>query len=394
MHDFNTADSAVHNRDERAHEAKKVTIVGSILNLALAIGKFAAGIIGGSSAMIADAFHSLTDLVTDGMIYLSVSIASQEADEDHPYGHGRAETIGAAATGAALVLVGIGLTIKIVENLVSGELTIPTWPALIAGVISIIVKEALYHYTVRVGRKYNNQAIVANAWHHRTDSISSIAAFIGIGGAMIGFPILDPIAAIFVVFMIAKAGWEICWDALQELMDVSVSPEETAEFEKIIKETEGVISHHELKTRKVGGDKFVDVHIQVQPKISVSEAHNIAETVRANLQNRAKVTDALVHIDAEEDMYYRLAKVDRGLIEEKVRAFAEPVEGIDGISNLTIHYLGGKTFLELDIDIDDNVTIAQAKDKVATLKAEIERDELIHGAVIHGKLTDDTFHGP
>ena len=394
MHDFNTADGAVHKREERSREAKKVTIVGSIVNLVLAGGKLAAGIIGGSSAMVADAFHSLADLVTDAMVYISVSIAAQEPDDDHPYGHGRAETIGAAATGALLILVGMGLTVKIVETLVSGELPIPTWPALLAGMVSIVVKELLYHYTARVGRRYDNKAIIANAWHHRTDSISSVAAFIGIGGAMAGFPILDPIAAIFVVFMIAKAGWEICWSSLQELMDVSVSPEETEEFEMVIKETDGVVSHHELKTRKVGGDKFVDVHIQVQPKISVSEAHNIAETVRANLRSKAGATDALVHIDAEDDRHYKLAKVDRALIENKVRAMTYPIDGINDISSLTIHYLGGKTFVELDIEIDDNATIAQAKEKVIVLKSLMEKEKMIHGVVIHGKLTDDVIHGP
>lgn len=375
----------------RASEAKKVTVIGSLVNIVLAAGKFVAGVMGGSMAMVADAVHSLSDLATDLIVYVSVSIAAQEADEDHPYGHGRAETIGAAATGAALVLVSVFIILEVIKNLMGKELTIPTWPALIGAVVSIVAKEILYHYTARVGEKYNNKAIIANAWHHRTDSISSVAALLGIAGAMIGFPILDPIAAIFVVFMIAKVGGEILWSSLQELMDVSLSPEERDKIIKVIYDTSGVISFHELKTRKLGGDMFIDVHIEVQPNISVSEAHNIAETVRYNLKNKARATDALVHIDAEEDLYYKVMKIDRKKIEENIAGHAARIDRIKSVTEVTIHYLGGKTLVEFDLDIDETVSIGEARKIVGDLSDMLKEDKMISSWVIRCRLIYDSL---
>jgi cation diffusion facilitator family transporter len=389
MHDH-FRPSASERGPTRASEAKKITVIGSLVNIFLAAGKFVAGIMGGSMAMIADAVHSLSDLATDLIVYVSVSIAAQEADEDHPYGHGRAETIGAAATGAALILVSIFIIIEVIERLMGGGFTIPTWPALIGALISIVAKEALYHYTAKVGKKYDNKAIIANAWHHRTDAISSVAALLGIGGAMLGFPILDPIAAIFVVFMIAKVGGEILWSSLQELMDVSLSPEDQKEITKIISDTSGVISFHELKTRKLGGDMFVDVHIEVQPNISVSEAHNIAEMARFNLKAKAKATDALVHIDAEEDLNYKVMKIDRKKIEEHIAGHASKIDSITNVSGVTIHYLGGKTLVEFDLEVDDSVSINQAKDIACDLSNMLKEDKMIDKWVVRYRLIGDS----
>lgn len=376
----------------RASEAIKVTIIGSLANIFLAAGKFVAGVMGGSMAMVADAVHSLSDLATDLIVYVSVSIAAQEADEDHPYGHGRAETIGAAATGAALILVSVFIILEVIENLMSLGLTIPTWPALIGAMVSIVVKEALYHYTARVGRKYDNKAIIANAWHHRTDSISSVAALLGIGGAMLGFPILDSIAAIFVVFMIAKVGGEILWNSLQELMDVSLSQEERDDIIEIISNTSGVVSFHELKTRKLGGDTFIDVHVEVQPDISVSEAHNIAETARHNLIGKAKATDALVHIDAEEDHFYKVVKIDRKKIEKHIASHAAKIGKINGVAKVTIHYVGGETLVEFDLDIDETVSIGQAKGMARDLSDTLKKDKMIANWVVRCRLIDDSCH--
>ncbi|HEB72947.1 MAG TPA: cation transporter [Nitrospirae bacterium] len=380
-----------HSRATRSSEALKVTVIGSLVNIALAAGKFTAGILGGSMAMVADAVHSLSDLATDLIVYVSVSIASQEADEDHPYGHGRAETIGAAATGAALILVSVFIIFEVIEKLMGARLTTPTWPALAGAVVSIVAKEVLYRYTADVGEKYDNKAIIANAWHHRTDALSSIGALLGIGGAMMGFTILDPIAAIFVVFMIAKVGGEILWSSLQDLMDVSLSSEDKEEITKIICNTSGVVSFHELKTRKLGGDKFVDVHIEVQPDISVSEAHNIAETVRFNLKGRGKAMDALVHIDAEEDIYYKVRKINRKEIEEHIAGHAAKIDKITGVSGVTIHYLGGKTLVEFDVGVDETVSIKQAREMASRLGDRLKQEKMIDNSLIRCRLTDDPY---
>ena len=372
----------------RAALARKATVAGAIANLLLAAYKFAAGIMGNSAAMVADAAHSLTDLVTDVMVYISVNIAAQEADEDHPYGHGRAETIAAAATGAALILAGLALTWDIITGLLRGEVKHPTALALSGAVVSIITKEALYRWTLRIGKKIDNQAVIANAWDHRGDALSSVAALIGIGGAMAGLPILDPLAAIVVVYMIVKVGADITGTALRELMDTQPSPERLAELGGIIKSTGGVVDYHELKTRKMGADLFIDAHIQVRPDISVSEAHNIAESVRARLKTTARAADALVHIDAEDDRQYQAVRRGREEVERRVRELAQPIDGVRAISSVTLHYLGGRTFVELTAEFEDNVTISRAKDAGEALKRAIERQTDIAGAVVNARLTD------
>ena len=372
---------------ERAAEAARVTIIGAVANILLAAGKLVAGILGSSAAMVADAAHSLSDLVTDAFVFISVRIAAQEADEEHPYGHGRAETIGAAALGAALVVIGFFIVLEVADTLVENRVTAPTWIAAAAAVVSIVVKEALYYYTAMVGKKQNNEVIIANAWHHRTDSLSSVAALVGIGGAMMGFTLLDPLAAVVVVFMIVKIGGEIAWKALQDLMDVAMPPEKLTRIHNTIRNTEGVLSFHELRTRKLGTDVFVDVHIQVQPNISVSEAHNIAETVRYNLKKEAGVADALVHIDAEEDQSYKLIDIDKKEVEKKIRDKALRTEGVKDVSELIFHYLNGKVCVDFNVDMDDSLTIGEAKRKIERLRRELLEDEIIDTAVIRGRLT-------
>ncbi|VAX17432.1 Cobalt-zinc-cadmium resistance protein [hydrothermal vent metagenome] len=378
------------NKD-RLNEALKVTVVGAVTNFLLAVGKLTAGILGSSSAMVADAVHSLSDLVTDVVVYVSATIAAQEADEAHPYGHGRAETIGAAVMGAVLIVVGIIIVFEVIDRLMAGEVLVPTWPAICGALVSIVANEWLYFYTVKIGRKINNDVVVANAWHHRTDSISSVAALIGIGGAMAGFPLLDPLAAIVIVFLIVKVGGEIMWKAFQDLMDRSASPEQLEEIKEIIMHASGVRHFHELRARRVGGDIFVDAHIVVQPNISVSEAHNIAETVRYNLKDKVGVADALIHIDAEDDMTFKLMLVDREKMAEKVRAKAESVEGVKGVWGVTIHYLAGKMCVEFSLEMDDSITIAKAKELAVGLKEELLEDESIDTVVIHGSLTGAFF---
>ena len=383
---------------ERAKEAVKVTIIGMVVNLVLAIGKFFAGWFGSSQALIADAVHSLSDLATDIVAYFSIRIASHGADEKHPYGHGRAETIGAALIGVALCFVGFGLVAGIVEKLLTGALLTPTWPAIAGAIGSIIMNEWLYQYSVRVGRKQNNQTIIANAWHHRSDSISSVAALLGVLGGMLGFPALDPLAAIVVVYMIVKVGWEIAGEAVRELMDETAPPEKMDDIRNTIMDVSGVHQFHELRARKVGADIFVDAHILVAPDISVSEAHNIAETVRADLKEKAEVTDALVHIDAEEDIHYQIVRFDRPALEEIIRVEAEKVDGIHGVRQLHLHLLKGKLFLDIVADMEGGVTFCEAKKMAETFRLKLLEGGIISEAAIRGHLigasTEHIFASP
>ena len=375
-------------REERTSEATKATVIGAVANLLLVAGKLAAGIAGSSQALVADAMHSFSDLATDVFLLFTVKVAGKKADAEHPYGHGRAETMGSMVMGGSLILVGLFIVYEVIVKMtVGGTLPIPTWPALLGAAVSIVVKEALFRYTFIVGKRINNQSVIANAWEHRSDSLSAIAALTGIAGAMLGFPVMDPLAAIVVVFMIEKVGWDIFWEAVKDLMDTSLPREQMEEIIKVISGTRGVARFHELRTRRLGEDIFVDVHIIVQPNISISEAHNTAETVRGNLQNKADVADALVHIDAEDDFNYQVMDVNRSELEKKAHDAAMGIAGVRDASEVIIHMLNGKVCVDFNVEIDDWLTVAQARELAGRIKEKLVANGSADMVVIRSRLT-------
>ncbi|MCZ6513786.1 MAG: cation diffusion facilitator family transporter, partial [Nitrospinae bacterium] len=213
--------------DLQKNSGVKVIAVGAAANLVLAVLKIAGGIVGRSTAMVADGIHSLSDLLTDGVVLFAHKIGQLPADKNHPYGHGRAETLGATLVGAVIMVAGLGLAYGSWEIIATDAFRTPTWPALVAAVISIAVKEILFRYTRAAGEITKSPSLVANAWHHRSDAFSSIAALVGIGGAMAGYPIMDPVAAIVVSVMILKVGYNIAFRGLSDLMDTALSEEKT-----------------------------------------------------------------------------------------------------------------------------------------------------------------------
>ncbi|GMT42425.1 MAG: hypothetical protein IEMM0002_0836 [bacterium] len=356
----------------------RVTLIGAFINVALAVIKFVVGTAGNSAAMVADAIHSLSDLATDVVVYLSLKISSREPDADHPYGHGRAETIGASFVGIAILFVGMGISWEIMTRVLGGRLMTPMPIALSGAALSIAVKETIYRYTLRVGKELRSESIIANAWHHRTDAVSSVAVLIGISGTLFGYPLMDPLAAVVVGFMIAHAGGKIAWGAVQNLMDTGVSPEELNEIRGIIKNTPGVIYFHELKTRRLGKDALVDLHIQVPPRISISEAHNISETVRHNLiSSIEQVSDALVHIDAEDDRVGRLYKVDRRQVEEIVKKAVDAIPGIETEGEIILHYFCHEVCVDITIKMDGGLTEPKASETVRELKKKLLDNHLV-----------------
>jgi cation diffusion facilitator family transporter len=377
---------------ENARDIKgglRATVVGAVANIVLAIVKFIFGMIGNSSALIADAIHSLSDLVTDLVVYFSLKISAQKPDKGHPYGHGRAETIGSAIIGAVVLFVGIGIAWKVLGIVLSGTIPRPEMIAIWAAIASIVAKEALYHYTKWEGEKIRSESIIANAWHHRSDAISSVAVVFGIAGASMGYPLMDPLAAVVVAVMIAKAGWDISTEAVQKLMDTGVSQEEIERMEGIVSQASGVIDHHALKTRMVGSDTFVDIHIQVSPRISVSEAHNIAESVRRKLREDIDhVTDALVHIDAENDLDGRHYKIDRKQVEEMIKKTVTEYDGIDLDGEIVLHFLFKSVCADVTVKLDDNRTIFDGKRIAEGLGNKILENNIITEVVIHHNLGD------
>ncbi len=287
--------------DNGYHAKKRVTIVGAVANLLLSVGKVAAGYLGQSQALIADGVHSLSDLISDGLVLVAARFGSAGPDEDHPYGHARIETAATAAIGVLLILVAAGFIYDAGHRLLAeNALWQPGWLALSAALVSVLVKEALYHYTKVVGKRVRSGLIEANAWHHRTDALSSVVVIVGIGGAMLGVLWLDAVAAIIVAVMIAQVGWGFARGALGELVDTGLSERHLKVLRRRIERVPGVRSHHSLRTRRMGSDALADVHIQVDPEVSVSEGHRIARAVSDRmLRTLEPLTDVLVHVDHE-----------------------------------------------------------------------------------------------
>ena len=281
--------------ESRYCEANKVTIISILWNIVLAIIKILAGIIGKSNAMIADGAHSASDIISSVGVLIGNKIASIPKDKGHNYGHEKAETL--------LAILLVILSIKIGYNGVYSlfhlnEVQIPTTFPLVVSVISILIKEYQYRITIKVAKKTNSPALKADAWHHRSDALSSVAAFIGIGGAILGFKSLDSIASIVVALFIAKVGIEILIGSANELMDISIDEEKEKEIKTIVDEVEGIKSLREIRTRKYGAMAYVDLVICVDKDISVFEGHRIASDLENLILKKMKfIKGVTVHVE-------------------------------------------------------------------------------------------------
>ena len=275
----------------REKQIFRLTFLGSVANLLLVVFKFIAGIVGHSAAMIADAVHSLSDFITDIIVIIFVAISGKPEDNDHSYGHGKYETLATAVIGIILFFVGVGILIsgiKAIVGALQGEpLQAPSLLALIAAVISIVVKEALYRYTVKRGKALDSSSVVANAWHHRSDALSSIGTAIGIGGAVFlgeQWRILDPIAAVVVSIFIVKVAVELIKPCIDELVERSLPEEVEQRIHALILQSPQVSSPHHLRTRRIGGYIAIEVHIRMDGQISLSEAHQVASDIERRLK--------------------------------------------------------------------------------------------------------------
>lgn len=279
--------------DNREKQIYRVTLVGSLVNAVLIALKFVAGILGRSSAMVADAVHSLSDFVTDVIVLAFVKIASKPRDESHDYGHGKFETLATLIIGVILIAAGIALLINgislVVRSLHGEELPRPGAIALVVAVVSILSKEWLFRYTLRAGKSLNSSAVRANAWHHRSDAISSGGTLVGIAGAMFlgdNWRILDPLAAIVVSFFIVKSGYDIVRPAAGELLERSLPDEQEQEIERLVLGVQGIDSVHKLRTRRIGNTIAVDMHAHMPGQISLAQAHTLATEAENAIRDR------------------------------------------------------------------------------------------------------------
>ena len=352
----------------------KATWWGLIVNLFLSIGKLVFGFIGHSQALIADGLHSLSDLVSDGMVLLATHHSNVEADEDHPYGHARYETFATITLAVLLTAVGIGIGVDAINRLIDYQsIATPTLMTLIIAGLSILSKEVLYQYTMIVARRVKSKLLEANAWHHRSDAISSIVVFVGIAGAIWGYPLLDSVAAIIVAFMVCKIGWDLGHQSFQELVDTGLEPETLQEIEETILSVDGVKQMHMLRTRRMGHSALADVHILVSPKISVSEGHQISEAVEIALIGQFdEVNDVTVHIDPEDDEHTENSCKHLPLRADILSSLSEYWQDIPETQQLldtTLHYLDGTVNIELVLPLK----IIQSEDSPDQLKEKIEK---------------------
>ena len=283
----------------------KVTIVGSIVNFLLLVFKFFAGIAGHSAAMLADAVHSLSDFITDIVVIVFVRIAGKPEDKGHDYGHGKYETLATAIIGLLLLCVGFGIfwngASSIYTFLRGGQLESPGVVALVAALVSIVSKEILYQYTVIQGKKLNSQAVVANAWHHRSDAFSSIGTAIGIGGAILlgdHWRVLDPIAAVVVSFFIMKVSVQLLIPCVDELLEKSLPDDVEKEIEQTVLSFPGVSQPHHLRTRRIGNYYAIELHVRMDGKITLEEAHSTATAIENKLKEMfGKGTHVGIHVE-------------------------------------------------------------------------------------------------
>ena len=360
------------NQEERYHQAKKVTLWGALVNALLALIKCIGGIFFNSQALIADGIHSLSDLLTDGLVIMASKYGSQEADESHPYGHQRIETAATLLLALLLILAGTGIAWDAVKHILLTSALKPEIYALPIAVISILANELLYHYTKHIGLKIQSELITANAWHHRSDAASSIVVLLGLIGSLLGFAYFDSVAAIIVGGMIIKMGLDYGWSSVKELVDTAVEPDMLSNIEKIIQEVNGVKRIHQLRSRMMAGDVFVDVHILVAPKITVSEGHFIAQRVHQKLMKEVDaIKDVTVHVDPEDDEEVNPSIHLPERIEIERQYLSVWQTDHPEILSWTIHYLDGK----IEIALICNMPQAQNSSLREYIEKNIENNE-------------------
>ena len=281
-----------------ANRVSFITIIGNVI---LSVVKFLAGIIAHSNAMISDAVHSASDVFSTIVVIIGIKLASKEADKEHPYGHERLECVAAIVLAMVLVITGLGIGAEALKNIVQGnysDLQVPGILALIAAIVSIVSKEAMYWYTRYYAKKIDSSALMADAWHHRSDAFSSIGALIGIGGARLGFPVMDSFASLVIFVFIVKAAYDIFKDAMDKMLDHSCDEETEKQIYDCVMKNEHVRGIDLLQTRIFGNKIYVDVEIQLYASCTLEEAHNIAETVHKDIEDSfPKVKHIMVHVN-------------------------------------------------------------------------------------------------
>ncbi len=339
------------SNDARYDASRRVTLVSVVWNLILTIAQIVIGFVGHSQALIADGLHTLSDFITDFMVLFALKHGRKGADQEHPYGHARFETAVTMILGIMLVVVGAGIAVNAGMRLSTAKIfVIPSAMTLWIAVITLAAKEALYRYTMAVADRFDSNMLRANAWHHRSDALSSLIVAAGIGGSLLGFGYLDSAAALIVALMVVKVGAELAWQSLRELVDTGLAAEDLESIRRVILSIGGVQALHLLRTRRVGEQALADVHIIVDDHLSVSEGHQISEMVRVRLIEKIpSLADVMVHIDTEEDVNGpSCAGLPlRDELQRRLDDYFRDIPEARLIEHMTLHYLNGRIDIEL-----------------------------------------------
>ncbi|MEX1080675.1 MAG: cation diffusion facilitator family transporter [Halofilum sp. (in: g-proteobacteria)] len=346
------AAGGAHDHDARFRQISWVTWIGVAANLLLALVKIIVGVVGQSQALVADGVHSLSDLFSDGVVLLAARQAARDPDADHPYGHGRIETAATIVVGISLLGTAALLGHNAIESLGAGNLGSPELAALVVALGSVAAKETLFRYTRAVGKRVRSRLLEANAWHHRSDALSSIVVAMGIGGTLAGWATFDAIAAIVVAAMVAKVGIDLIWQSLRELVDTGLDDRTCEHLREQAAAVDGVRHVHTVRSRWMGHYALVDLHVRVGPRVSVSEGHRVAEAVRlALLDHGTRLADVMVHVDPEEDTDGGPSNELplRGELVERLQARWAGLPGAERVEGVTLHYLGGQVHVQISL---------------------------------------------
>ncbi|WP_367605994.1 cation diffusion facilitator family transporter [Legionella sp. W05-934-2] len=367
------------SHSDRYIQARRATLIGAVTNLLLAVMKTIGGVVFYSHALVADGIHSFADLLTDLLVLFASKFGSEEADSQHPYGHQRIETAATFMLSVFLMIAGGAIGWDAIEALFHVGKS-PDKIAIIIAIISILANEGLFQYTKLIGTRIQSELLIVNAWHHRSDSLSSLVVAVGLMGVWLGFYHLDAVAAIVVAWMIIKMGWDYSWNSVKELIDTAVDDETIRQIEDKITAVHGVKKMHQLRTRSMGGDVYIDVHVQVSPMISVSEGHHIAQNVhRSLLLSIEKVKDVTVHIDPEDDeeVCPSFHLPSRDILEKSI--FSDLKKQFSAIDNIVIHYIDGDIFIDIFVKNEaiDMIQLEKAVVSKCQAYAEIKKIQVL-----------------
>ncbi|WP_345793113.1 cation diffusion facilitator family transporter [Thauera sp. JM12B12] len=335
----------------RSRGIQRATLVAILTNSTLALGQVFIGLFANAFSLVADAAHTLSDLVTDLLVLIAGRRSADPADGDHPYGHARIETATTMLLGAVLGGVGIGFLWNSGVRLQDMDAQPALHPAALAmALFTLLAKEGLFRYTLAAARRLRAPMLEANAWHARSDAASSLVVAAGIGGSLAGYPFLEPLAAAVVGFLILRMGVKLAWNAVGELIDTGLPEEARQRLRRTIQETPGVIGLHEMRTRRMAGRVLCDAHVQVDPRLTVSEGHRVSDSVYLRVRSaHPEVQDVLVHIDPEDDGDLQVMPPgplpDRPEITDQMRALLGP--GAPAPKRIQLHYLGQRIEVEI-----------------------------------------------